>query len=170
MVVTSGSMTPALQPGDLVIAQPPDTTLNNGTVAVFRTDNPDRLVTHRITTTNPDGTYTTKGDANPQPDSTPLDTDHIVGTGRLRIPYLGTPLLWLRNHNWAALTALTLTLAALTHLTRYALRPQHDPWATPIAIGGTSPTCSRPTSTVVRIAATRHSGRALGRVRLSPSR
>ncbi len=139
VVVTSGSMTPALQPGDLVIAQPTDTTLTDGTVAVFRTDNPDRLVTHRITTTNPDGTYTTKGDANPQPDSTPLDTDHIVGTGRLRIPYLGTPLLWLRHHNWAALTLLTLTLAALTHLTRYALRPQHDPWATP------TPTAARAT-------------------------
>lgn len=70
--VTSGSMAPLVRPGDVVVAGPavhPDR-LRRGTVVVlapFR--NGGAPVTHRIVDRLTDGSYQTKGDANPVPDS-----------------------------------------------------------------------------------------------------
>src|SRR4051794_25211857 len=68
--LTSGSMTPALHVGDLVIARPSSgQRVKLGTVAVFKDPAGDGLITHRIVARNPDGTYVTKGDANQVADS-----------------------------------------------------------------------------------------------------
>ncbi|MCB1026911.1 MAG: S24/S26 family peptidase [Microthrixaceae bacterium] len=152
VVVSSASMAPALRPGDLVIAQPTDRP-SDGMVAVFRAGQPtrltsvrsdgdtirivnalpDHLTTHRITATNDDGSYETKGDANLKPDSDPIRAVNMVGAGRIRVPYLGIPILWLRSGDWAPLALAVMALVVSARLARYAVDPRFDPWAAPQA-------------------------------------
>ncbi|THJ66557.1 hypothetical protein E8P82_08890 [Arthrobacter echini] len=67
---------------------------------------------HRIVAANADGTFVTSGDANPQVDSAPLTREQITGQGRLLVPLIGLPGLWLGTGRlsllalWAGLTFL----------------------------------------------------------------
>ena len=61
VVVTSGSMRPLIQTGDVVLVEPvaPGEDLRPSTVITFRdSSRGDTLVTHRIEFVNADGTYT----------------------------------------------------------------------------------------------------------------
>jgi signal peptidase I len=99
VVVTSGSMAPAIQPGDVVLLDHGDTgAFEPGTVVTFH--DPVRehtLLTHRIVAVEPDGHYRTRGDANAVADSVPIAPDVVVGRGRLLVPLLGLPTVWLRS-------------------------------------------------------------------------
>jgi signal peptidase len=117
MVVTTGSMQPAINPGDIVLSAPPedDVTLAEGTVITFR--DPVRegeLLTHRIDTVQPDGSYVTRGDANSTADSYQVTTDEITGVGRLLVPSVGLPRVWLDEGKlillvgWAVATGLAV--------------------------------------------------------------
>jgi signal peptidase I len=119
--VMTGSMQPRINPGDVVIARPvPTSELRPGQVLlVDDPDHPDRLRLHRLVRSNPDGRLILRGDANPAADSTPVDPHAVHGVGVLRVPYVGTPILWLHNHAWtnlAILLALIATLIAATSL------------------------------------------------------
>lgn len=97
-VVTTGSMQPAINPGDIVLSAPPEdgVRLDEGTVITF--EDPVRegaLITHRIDVVNEDGTYTTRGDANSSADSYQVAPDEIRGVGRLLVPAVGLPKVWL---------------------------------------------------------------------------
>lgn len=73
VVLTSGSMSPSIRAGDVVVASPSDgQALSPGSVVVLSDPAGSGLITHRIAALNPDGSYSTRGDANAQPDSTPL--------------------------------------------------------------------------------------------------
>lgn len=117
-VVISGSMEPGVHTGDVIVAQryTPEQ-VQNGIVKlgdVTLADNPAKpgtLITHRVIEQRADGTYITKGDANPKADSTPLPKENILGVERLRIPYLGIPLQTLRAGN--PLPAVLFVLAAM---------------------------------------------------------
>ena len=67
------------------------------------------LVTHRVVGQEADGSYRTQGDANPTPDPRPVHPGNIVGVGRLLVPMVGLPVVWLRSGAigpfaiWAAL-------------------------------------------------------------------
>lgn len=91
VVITSGSMTPMVQPGDIVVTSPVDdpATLALGDVVTYRRPGNDRRVTHRIHSIGDDGVLRTKGDANQHPDSDPLTSDRVEGRGRLLVPYAG---------------------------------------------------------------------------------
>ena len=94
MVVTTGSMQPAINPGDIVLSAPPEdaVVLDAGTVITFEDPvRPGELITHRIDTVNEDGTYTTRGDANSSADSYEVTTDELTGVGRLLVPAVGLP-------------------------------------------------------------------------------
>lgn len=107
VVVTSGSMSPRIRPGDVVVAQPVAADrLGPGTVIVFRAPGGTGLVTHRIVEVAADGSYITRGDANPDHDSTPLRPDGVVGVGRLLVPRVGMPALWIRLQAWRSLAVL----------------------------------------------------------------
>lgn len=118
-VITSGSMAPAIQPGDVVVTAPHDGDgLASGQVVVFRDPaEPDRLVTHRVVAELDNG-YRTRGDANRTADSTPVPAGHVEGTARALVPLLGTPLLWARQGHiplvlaWLAATVLAVLGAA----------------------------------------------------------
>jgi len=93
VAVASGSMSPALEVGDLVIVQgiaPADIQIQD--IIVF--DSPQGSHTiHRVTRieTLPDGTirFKTKGDANPSEDAYWTLEQNVQGRLLYRIPYLG---------------------------------------------------------------------------------
>lgn len=119
MVITSGSMGPFINPGDVVLST--TTGLDDvqaGQVVTFHRDGDptEDLITHRLVFIDSDGRMTTRGDANAEPDSTLLTADDLVGRGRLLIPYAGLPLLWLRQSfplfvAWAVLSSVAVHLA-----------------------------------------------------------
>ncbi len=125
-LITSGSMAPAIDPGDVVVVQPKFASgLGPGTVITFETT--DGVVTHRIVGVD-QGRYVTKGDANRAPDSSRVEPDKIIGVGRVLVPLVGLPKLWQQTGNWPVLTLwLTATFLALW-LSRYAVDPRFDPW------------------------------------------
>jgi signal peptidase len=93
VAVASGSMSPALQVGDLIIVQGvPATSIQVGEIIIF--DSPQESPTiHRVTRiqTLPNGTieFKTKGDANPAEDDYWVTSKNIHGRVLYRIPYLG---------------------------------------------------------------------------------
>ena len=132
-VITSDSMAPSIRAGDVVLAQPTSgDDLEVGSVITF--DVGDGLVTHRIDVVNPDGTYLTKGDANPESDSTPVMPDQVTGVGRVAVPWIGQPTLWLRNGDLARLGFLATAFAAGIRLASGANWRQ-DKREDPLALG-----------------------------------
>ncbi|MGW2258113.1 signal peptidase I [Streptomyces sp. NPDC001780] len=121
-VVQSGSMRPALTPGDVVLYQPPsrDRPPAVGHIVLVRDPTrPGRLLTHRVHQVRPDNALITKGDANPAPDSTPVRPTALQGVARFRVPWIGLPVqLWRAGRTVPAVTvllglAIPLALAAL---------------------------------------------------------
>ena len=122
VVITSGSMSPSIRIGDVVMASPHDGRgLGAGTVVVFSDPARPGLLTHRIESVNPDGSYVTSGDANRQPDSTPLRPEQVVGVGRLLVPYIGLPLVWYWAGAWGELAVWVAGMLLALWLARYAL-------------------------------------------------
>jgi signal peptidase I len=115
-VVLTGSMRPAIDPGDLVVASPARAAdLRPGQVVVV--ENPARpgtLLMHRLVRRNRDGTLVTKGDANAVEDSTTVPAANVQGLARLRVPWVGRPALWLRTGDWPALIGTFAALLALS--------------------------------------------------------
>ncbi len=116
--VMTGSMEPRLTPGDVVVSRP----VASGEVRTGKIllagdpDQPGHLRMHRYVEDGPGGTLVTKGDANPQQDSTPLERSAVHGVAFLRIPFVGAPVLWLRQGEWVRVVALALGLTALLAL------------------------------------------------------
>ena len=117
--IISGSMAPAVPPGHVVLVEPyRGQDLGPGTVVTYRDPGQDRLVTHRISAVQEDGTITTRGDNSAVDEPIPLTTDRIVGIGRLVVPAAGLPALWAHEGRIdllaavAVLTALTVGSAA----------------------------------------------------------
>jgi signal peptidase I len=138
VAVISGSMAPAIQEGDIVLTQPPDLDkLGTGAVIVF--DNPaaEGRITHRIIDKTPTGDFVTIGDANRRIDSTPVPPETIHGVGRILVPYIGQPFVWVNNGQWVTLAIATALLLAALWASRWALLDQFDPWQTNNPIGGT---------------------------------
>ena len=128
MVVTSGSMQPSINPGDIVLSGAPTGDgegLEEGTVITF-TDpvRPGGTLTHRIERVNADGTYETTGDAHPSADSYEVDPTDVQGVGRLIIPAVGLPKVWLERGDLALMALWTVgTGLALWAVLRRTRRP-----------------------------------------------
>jgi signal peptidase len=91
-VVISGSMEPALKTGSVVIVRPVDLlTIRQGDIVMFSSLDTKSLTTHRVVKIEhePRLGFITKGDANNNPDITPVLPDQIVGIVAFNIPYLG---------------------------------------------------------------------------------
>lgn len=98
--VVSGSMEPKISVGDIALTSPIDPDeLVAGQVISF--EDPAGFskdpILHRIVEVNEDGTFTTKGDANPSADSTPVPPENVIGIGRLLAPGIGKPVVWLHD-------------------------------------------------------------------------
>ena len=114
VVVSSGSMSPTLHVGDvLFVEEHPDELLGQQSVITYRRSADDELVTHRVFEALKDEeSYVTKGDANPTPDTDLVHRTDVEGVGRLVVPFLGLPLIWMAEGNALALGALGLLAAA----------------------------------------------------------
>lgn len=115
-VVETGSMSPRIKPGDVVVASPNhDVAALLGHVIVFDSPSqPGEIVTHRAIRTDRAGRIVTKGDANPSPDGQPVEIQAVHGLGRLLVRAVGLPLLWIHHGQWLplALFLASLWLAA----------------------------------------------------------
>lgn len=116
--VMTGSMEPRIVPGDVVVSRP----VGSGEIAtgkVLLADDPDQsdhLRMHRYVEDGPRGTMVTKGDANPQQDSTPIERSAVHGVAFLRIPFIGTPIRWISAGEWGLVAMLALGLTAVLAL------------------------------------------------------
>ena len=101
LAIASGSMEPTIKKGDVVIVEKIDDkydSLEIGDTIAFQ--HSGVVVVHRIINIlEEDGQYYiyTKGDANNSPDNYAVEQDMIIGTVRLKIPYVGLPTVWLNE-------------------------------------------------------------------------
>lgn len=115
LVVMSGSMSPTLRVGDVVLDRVvAPASLRPGDVVTFRDPlDASRLITHRVRAVRVQGasvSVTTRGDANSGTERWAVARSGRVGRVVLRVPALGLALVWLRG---AAGRLLTLALPAL---------------------------------------------------------
>ena len=91
-VVLSGSMEPAIKVGSLAIVKPVEL-YKTGDVITFGKDDRNNIpTTHRIIAeqvVSGEFIFTTKGDANDDPDAREVREDEIIGKVIFDIPYLG---------------------------------------------------------------------------------
>jgi signal peptidase I len=114
-VVMTGSMEPRLNPGDVVLSAPASAlTVHPGEIIlVTNPAMPSHQLMHRFLHYTPSGDLITKGDANLHPDSTPVPPRLVHGLPRLRLPYVGLGVLWLRDREWRQLSITALIILAL---------------------------------------------------------
>jgi signal peptidase I len=114
-VVMSGSMTPRILPGDVVLVRPipPDQVRPGQILLVEDPDRAGRLRLHRLVEISDDGRLVLKGDANAADDSTSTPADAVRGIAALRVPTLGLPALWLSEGRAAPLVATAVGLLGL---------------------------------------------------------
>lgn len=100
--VMSGSMSPAIETGDVVVSRGVSPLeIRRGDVITFRdpTD-AERLITHRvkeIQITGGEARFVTKGDANNSAERWTVPAEGEVGLVLYRLPKLGYALVWLGN-------------------------------------------------------------------------
>lgn len=101
IAVASGSMSPKINKGDVVIIEKLDgkyDTLKKGQVIAFKYEGV--VIVHRlIDIINEDGKYYfyTKGDANSKPDNFYLEQYMVIGKVNHRIPWVGIPTVWINE-------------------------------------------------------------------------
>ena len=119
LAVASGSMSPTLVRGDLVLVQHvAPSEISVGTILVFSSRCLPGPTIHRVVAVSStvDGTpeYTTRGDANPAPDPCPVTYGEVDGRVVSVVPALGYPVLY-PGVTLTALAGLTATLLLLPH-------------------------------------------------------
>lgn len=99
-VVQSGSMTPTIRTGDVVVVEPIQAAeVRVGDIITFR--NPDdnsQLLTHRAVAVEESGkglAITTQGDANSGRENWKIKADGELGQVLYRVPWLGFPVSWI---------------------------------------------------------------------------
>jgi signal peptidase I len=116
-VVQSGSMSPLIVAGDVVLSQPysADDPVPMGRVVTFPaaagSAHPG-IVLHRIVASRPDGALTTAGDANVDVDSDPLNREDIIGRAFLLVPKIGLPSYWLAHREFGPLAIWSIVSVA----------------------------------------------------------
>ncbi|WP_280536032.1 signal peptidase I [Halopenitus sp. POP-27] len=92
-VVLTGSMSPAIEPGDVVIVDETDPdAIETGDVITFVRGNTETPVTHRVVDVRGSGAerqFETKGDANEDADIRAVPAENVLGEVRFTIPYIG---------------------------------------------------------------------------------
>ena len=101
LAIASGSMSPTINKGDIVIVEKLDGNFEDlkiGTTVAF--EHSGVVVVHRIIDIikeNNEYYFYTKGDANAMKDNYPLYENMIIGIVKVRIPYVGLPTVWLNE-------------------------------------------------------------------------
>lgn len=131
--VLSGSMSPTIPTGSLVITQPDDR-VERGDVVVFHQAASDRLVTHRVVEVRVGSSgreFTTRGDANRTVDVDPVSDTDIRGRVIAHVPRLGGWLHRLHGSTGALVLlgppTAALVIGSLVDLTRRHREVATDP-------------------------------------------
>ena len=100
IVIASGSMTPNIRKGDVVVIEKikDKKNIEIGEVLAYKSNN--IIVVHRIVKKiRVDGQvyYYTKGDANNLVDNYKIEENQIIGIVNIKIPYIGYPNIWLKE-------------------------------------------------------------------------
>ena len=100
IAIASGSMTPNIDKGDLVVINQriDKQKLEVGQVLAYK--NGDIIIVHRINEiviSKNGNCYITKGDANNSDDGLLIDEDMIIGIVEYRVPKVGIPTIWLHE-------------------------------------------------------------------------
>jgi len=100
IVVGSGSMSPNINKGDVVLVKKVRdiNVLNENDILIFKYEN--TTVIHRIVRIEQEGyeiLFYTKGDANESEDYYPVKKDEIIGTSIFKIKYIGYPTVWISD-------------------------------------------------------------------------
>lgn len=114
--IVSGSMEPNISRGDVVSSSPVKAAdVKAGRVITYQ-DPASRgaITTHRVIEIRDDGTFTTRGDANTDNDSTPLPPENVLGQGRLLVPWVGYPMAWARDSETGLLAITIIGLILLS--------------------------------------------------------
>lgn len=131
VTVSGSSMLPALESGDLVVAFEQDS-YSVGDVVVYRVPSADpgagTQIVHRVVGRSPDAGYIVQGDNREGPDYWRPTPEEVVGKMQLRIPGVGTALVYMRTAvGMAFIAALTTILVALDSTSRPARKPERSP-------------------------------------------
>ncbi|NND83964.1 MAG: signal peptidase I, partial [Acidimicrobiia bacterium] len=122
-LITSGSMSPALDAGDLVVTAPPEPGILYDFPTVITYEQEGRIVTHRIAEVV-DGAYITKGDANRTDDMRPVQPEQVRGVGRVVVTWVGLPVHWWHTERQHLTVLSILSIMASVVIVRHGL-PDH---------------------------------------------
>lgn len=112
--VSSGSMLPRLWIGDIAVSRPVTEAPRLEQVLLFDDpDHPGKLRLHRFVRVDDNGRMVMRGDANQTEDSTPITMEAVRGVAVLRIPFIGLPIVWLREGRYVPLGLTLVGLALL---------------------------------------------------------
>ncbi len=117
LAVSSGSMTPSINVGDVVVSIPVSPSeLKTGDVIVF--SGGSSLIVHRIVEPSGNNCFVTKGDANDSPDPLWACGSSIVGKVVAVIPLIGLPTTILLGflQSFSSLVSLVLALLSLVYV------------------------------------------------------
>jgi signal peptidase len=99
-VVRSGSMSPAVDTGDVVVVEPiAPTEANVGDIVTFE-DDQGNLISHRARAIKEQGgqvLFTTQGDANTSRENWKAPADGQIGRIVYRVPKLGFAVVWIQT-------------------------------------------------------------------------
>lgn len=95
LIITSGSMSPAVPTGSLVVLDTDDS-YNAGDIVSFKAGN--MIITHRIVEKKKNQEFVTKGDANLTKDFSHVLEKKIMGKVILSIPYIGHIVLFIKRY------------------------------------------------------------------------
>lgn len=102
IAIATGSMSPAIKRGDIVIVKKTKDYESIKVGQVFAYDYHNVLVVHRVSKkikVDDEYYFYSIGDANEEEDNYKIEQDMIEGVVTVRIPYLGLPTVWL-NEMW----------------------------------------------------------------------
>jgi len=115
MVVSSGSMIPTLNVGDIILVRGADpSTITVGTIIIFHSPYDYQMpIVHRVIAISNEGNsifFQTKGDNNPGPDGWSVPAQNLMGVYVAKLPYVGLISLELRGPLGATLIILLIGL------------------------------------------------------------
>ncbi|HEY6729746.1 MAG TPA: signal peptidase I [Solirubrobacterales bacterium] len=135
MVVRSGSMTPVIRTGDVVVVRPiAPTEAAVGDIVTFKDPaGSDRLLVHRVRAISRHGDQVeviTKGDANTTQERWKVAADGTIGTVAYRVPALGFAVGWIGSPAGRIGLVIVPALALIVMLLVGIWRPRPDPEGT----------------------------------------
>ena len=100
-VVLTGSMTPTIAPGDLVIVKDVEPSqVKTGDIITFASANSKNITTHRVQSVKNDKgiEFVTKGDANNVTDLNPVAQKYLIGRVVSHVDKIGIAMQSIQNH------------------------------------------------------------------------